>query len=85
MRDALEVEVSSTKEIADSYYDKLIKEYITNEPFIKDNEKPFLKALIEMKCTESHIPPKIYDAPKNKWLFERDSLLKGLYEPQKKS
>lgn len=71
----LELKESSAEELANWYYGRLVKK-LENK-----HDKPYLKALIKMKCNEFDISLlEIYDNPENRFLFENEALLKKLYE-----
>ena len=73
---------SSKEDLADWYFGELVKKYATKAPFIKYNEKPFLKALIKMKCAEFQVSlVELYGVQDNRWLFSKKALLGRLYEP----
>ena len=66
---------SSVRDLTNEYYKELSTDY-------GENDRPYLKALIRMKCSEFDVRLlRLYENKKTRSLFEDSELIEQLYEP----
>lgn len=66
---------SSVRDLTNDYYKKLSSDH-------DENDRPYLKALIKMKCSEFDVNLlRLYENEETRSLFEGSELIKQLYEP----